>query len=125
MSVFSLVQAFQCLTSNKNLSGYNFFMCVYFRRLVLEKENFLFALSLTLKSFPLILSLLKSHIQIFLFRNIMPLCSSRKGCGLAVESSKQQLFSCMLLSMCVEKSFLLPQEKVAVCYFLPFKLVNR
>lgn len=59
MSVFSLVQAFQCLTFNKNLSGYNFFfmyVCIYvFISVVvsiLEKESFLFCSFLGAQKFP-------------------------------------------------------------------------
>ena len=123
MSVFSLVQAFQCLTFNKNLSCYNFFlyMCLLYifpsSRFSKKKVSF-FALSSVLKSFPLILSLLKSHIQIFLFRNIMPPCSSGGlMVGLAMESRKQQLFSCMLLSWHTQKTFSFLQRKLLFAIF--------
>lgn len=85
----------QCSTFSKNLSGYNF---LFLFLLVLEKENFLFLALVLLKTFPLILSLLKSHIQIPLLRISLPSNTPyEKGVG---EHGKSQVATFLASHAC-------------------------
>lgn len=97
---------------------------------VLEKENFPFQAFLVLKTFPLILSLLKSHIQISLLRNIIALPWNNlatKGGLVRLERkiANSNFFSFfMYVSLISEEDKVVP-AKVVICDFPLSKLVNK